>query len=136
MVFLSSAAHQPSSSRSMVIPPHLSISMKRSGTPVSVSRRTSRRQQQASQLKQLTSAASGSVSVRFIISLVIKDYSPAASRKRSRRSCSSSKAALISCMTTSTSAASSLSLNWPVSSTSGFNSPSSYSAQISLAYWV
>lgn len=66
MVFRSSAEHQPSSSRAMRLPPQRSVSIYVSGTPVSVMSSTSRRQQQASQLAQVTSA-----SCRVVASMVM-----------------------------------------------------------------
>src|SRR5450830_1034272 len=65
MLSRSSAAHQPSSRRSMTSPPQSSISIKRSGTPVSVINMTSSRQQQAAQEEQLI--AGGVRSVRGIV---------------------------------------------------------------------
>jgi hypothetical protein len=49
------AAHQPSSSRDMTCRPQPSVAMYRCGTPVAVSSWTSRRQQQAAQVAQVTS---------------------------------------------------------------------------------
>ena len=57
MVLRSSAEHQPSSSRAIVLPPQSSIATNRSGTPVSAINKTSRRQQHASQLAQVTSVS-------------------------------------------------------------------------------
>jgi len=59
MVFRSKAEHQPSSNRAMVLPPHSSNATKFSGTPVSVMSITSKRQQQASQLPQVTPVSGG-----------------------------------------------------------------------------
>ena len=70
MEFRSSAAHQPSASLAIVIPPHLSISIKRLGTPVSLINNTSRRQQQASQFEQLISF-SGGVIISWVINNVL-----------------------------------------------------------------
>lgn len=53
MVFRSSAEHQPSSLRFIVWLPHLSVLIKRLGTPVSVIIMTSIRQQMASQFEQV-----------------------------------------------------------------------------------
>ena len=53
MVFRSSAAHQPSSRRRIVLPPHWSVLMNLSGTPVSEISITSWRQQAATQVEQL-----------------------------------------------------------------------------------
>jgi hypothetical protein len=57
MLSRSSAAHQPSSSRSITSPPHSSVSIKRSGTPVSVISITSSWQQHAAQVEQVTAGS-------------------------------------------------------------------------------
>jgi hypothetical protein len=49
------------SERAMVIPPHLSVAMNSSGTPVSVMSSTSKRQQTASQLAQVIFGSDGIV---------------------------------------------------------------------------
>jgi hypothetical protein len=58
----------------MLIPPHLSLAIKLSGTPVSVMSNTSKRQQQASQFAQVTLASGGvvvCVVINYFSSLVM-----------------------------------------------------------------
>jgi hypothetical protein len=69
MVLRSSAAHQPSSRRRIVSPPHSSTAMKTAGTPVSVISNTSRRQQHAAQVLQVTLAGASDLSGMFMAPL-------------------------------------------------------------------
>ncbi|ERO63807.1 hypothetical protein P308_27075 [Pseudomonas piscis] len=67
MLSRSSAAHQPSSRRRITSPPQSSISIKRSGTPVSVISITSSWQQQAAQVEQLMAGSAMGVTGMVVI---------------------------------------------------------------------